>query len=272
MQTVSHKRLTKMKCSVTFSDYWSDLCVCMCVCVCESRKRLWIPTWSESGVRTIGTWAGRSRAQASRGWCCSTGKLSAGFWLVREARGPTGIKLLLFFLWHTNKILNTTILVRLYCAQFEIRVQPEVKWKLSSAETYSKMRLKLVPNYNYDTHSEASASRDNMGKSLWRSALTFPFLCKQRKLCQYFFFFCDLPNYRSRQPPQLWASTIGCCQGSQSEWHGGWSVRRRGPHGWQVSLLLYFQIIACLTFVHPLKTGWLKSLVAFSWIFGLIKL
>ncbi|KAG7261873.1 hypothetical protein CRUP_016958 [Coryphaenoides rupestris] len=43
------------------------------------------------------------------------------------------------------------------------KVQPEVKWKLSNAETYSKMRLKLVPNYNHDTHSEASAQRDNMG-------------------------------------------------------------------------------------------------------------
>uniref|UniRef100_A0AAR2L756 Neurobeachin-like protein 2 n=1 Tax=Pygocentrus nattereri TaxID=42514 RepID=A0AAR2L756_PYGNA len=43
------------------------------------------------------------------------------------------------------------------------RDQPEVKWKLSSAETYSKMRLKLVPNYNFNSHSEASALRDNMG-------------------------------------------------------------------------------------------------------------
>uniref|UniRef100_A0A673NCP6 Neurobeachin-like protein 2 n=1 Tax=Sinocyclocheilus rhinocerous TaxID=307959 RepID=A0A673NCP6_9TELE len=42
-------------------------------------------------------------------------------------------------------------------------VQPEVKWKLSSAETYSKMRLKLVPNYSFDSHSDASALRDNMG-------------------------------------------------------------------------------------------------------------
>uniref|UniRef100_A0A669DUS8 Neurobeachin-like protein 2 n=1 Tax=Oreochromis niloticus TaxID=8128 RepID=A0A669DUS8_ORENI len=39
----------------------------------------------------------------------------------------------------------------------------DIKWKLSNAETYSKMRLKLVPNYNYDPHSEASALRDNMG-------------------------------------------------------------------------------------------------------------
>lgn len=46
---------------------------------------------------------------------------------------------------------------------FDPRGQPEVKWKLSNAETYSKMRLKLVPNFNYDPHSEASALRDNMG-------------------------------------------------------------------------------------------------------------
>ncbi|XP_058230531.1 neurobeachin-like protein 2 isoform X2 [Hemibagrus wyckioides] len=50
------------------------------------------------------------------------------------------------------------------------RDQPEVKWKLSSAETYSKMRLKLVPNYNFDSHSEASALRDNMGAESPRSS------------------------------------------------------------------------------------------------------
>lgn len=43
-----------------------------------------------------------------------------------------------------------------------------MKLKLSNAETYSKMRLKLVPNHNYDPHSEASALRDNMGMSLVR--------------------------------------------------------------------------------------------------------
>ncbi|XP_053569691.1 neurobeachin-like protein 2 isoform X2 [Bombina bombina] len=37
------------------------------------------------------------------------------------------------------------------------------RWKLSSAETYSRMRLKLVPNYNFDPHTEASALRDNLG-------------------------------------------------------------------------------------------------------------
>ncbi|NXL54651.1 NBEL2 protein, partial [Podilymbus podiceps] len=39
----------------------------------------------------------------------------------------------------------------------------EVHWKLSSAETYSRMRLKLVPNLNFDQHLEASALRDNLG-------------------------------------------------------------------------------------------------------------
>ncbi|XP_062978473.1 neurobeachin-like protein 2 isoform X1 [Elgaria multicarinata webbii] len=43
------------------------------------------------------------------------------------------------------------------------RDPPEIQWKLSSAETYSRMRLKLVPNYNFDRHVEASALRDNLG-------------------------------------------------------------------------------------------------------------
>ncbi|XP_077383055.1 neurobeachin-like protein 2 isoform X1 [Festucalex cinctus] len=47
--------------------------------------------------------------------------------------------------------------------------QPQVKWILSSAETYSKMRLKLVPNHHYDPHTEASAQRDNMGADSPRS-------------------------------------------------------------------------------------------------------
>ncbi|XP_058503253.1 neurobeachin-like protein 2 isoform X2 [Solea solea] len=54
------------------------------------------------------------------------------------------------------------------------RVQPEVKWKLSNAETYSKMRLKLVPNYNHDPHCEASALRDNMGADSPRSSEPLP--------------------------------------------------------------------------------------------------
>ncbi|XP_074539600.1 neurobeachin-like protein 2 isoform X1 [Halichoeres trimaculatus] len=54
------------------------------------------------------------------------------------------------------------------------KVQPEVKLKLSNAETYSKMRLKLVPNYNYDSHSDASAQRDNMGADSPRSSEPLP--------------------------------------------------------------------------------------------------
>lgn len=44
-----------------------------------------------------------------------------------------------------------------------------MRWKLSSAETYSRMRLKLVPNLNFDQHLEASALRDNLGEvvALW---------------------------------------------------------------------------------------------------------
>lgn len=37
-------------------------------------------------------------------------------------------------------------------------------WRVSSAENYSRMRLKLVRNYNFDPHREASALRDNLGK------------------------------------------------------------------------------------------------------------
>ncbi|XP_030014461.1 neurobeachin-like protein 2 isoform X2 [Sphaeramia orbicularis] len=54
------------------------------------------------------------------------------------------------------------------------RIQPVVQWKLSNAETYSKMRLKLVPNYNFDPHSEASALRDNMGAESPRSSEPLP--------------------------------------------------------------------------------------------------
>ncbi|XP_028835507.1 neurobeachin-like protein 1 isoform X3 [Denticeps clupeoides] len=39
----------------------------------------------------------------------------------------------------------------------------ELHWRLSSAENYSRMRLKLVRNYNFDLHCEASALRDNFG-------------------------------------------------------------------------------------------------------------
>ncbi|XP_063285902.1 neurobeachin-like protein 1 isoform X1 [Pelobates fuscus] len=38
-----------------------------------------------------------------------------------------------------------------------------VSWKLSNVENYSRMRLKLVQNNNFDPHLEASAQRDNLG-------------------------------------------------------------------------------------------------------------
>lgn len=84
-QTLSYNTL--LKCSINLSHYRSDICVRLC----GGRKWSWIPTWSESGVRTTGTSAGRSRAPASRGWCGSTGELSAGFWPVREEHGPTSM-------------------------------------------------------------------------------------------------------------------------------------------------------------------------------------
>ncbi|XP_076871278.1 neurobeachin-like protein 1 isoform X2 [Brachyhypopomus gauderio] len=41
--------------------------------------------------------------------------------------------------------------------------QKTAHWKLCSAENYSRMRLKLVRNFNFDPHREASALRDNLG-------------------------------------------------------------------------------------------------------------
>lgn len=38
-------------------------------------------------------------------------------------------------------------------------------WRVSTAENYSRMRLKLTRNYNFDPHREASALRDNLGKT-----------------------------------------------------------------------------------------------------------
>lgn len=43
------------------------------------------------------------------------------------------------------------------------RKQREIHWKLANVENYSRMRLKLIPNYNFKPHDEASALRDNLG-------------------------------------------------------------------------------------------------------------
>ncbi|XP_006868866.1 PREDICTED: neurobeachin-like protein 2 [Chrysochloris asiatica] len=51
------------------------------------------------------------------------------------------------------------------CGAWALRDPPTPRWKLSSAETYSRMRLKLVPNHHFDPHLEASALRDNLGEA-----------------------------------------------------------------------------------------------------------
>uniref|UniRef100_A0A8D2QKS5 Neurobeachin-like protein 2 n=1 Tax=Zonotrichia albicollis TaxID=44394 RepID=A0A8D2QKS5_ZONAL len=38
-----------------------------------------------------------------------------------------------------------------------------VHWKLSNVENFSRMRLKLVQNYNFNSHQDASDLRDNLG-------------------------------------------------------------------------------------------------------------
>ncbi|XP_030792221.1 neurobeachin-like protein 2 isoform X2 [Rhinopithecus roxellana] len=50
------------------------------------------------------------------------------------------------------------------CGAWALRDPPTLRWKLSSTETYSRMRLKLVPNHHFDPHLEASALRDNLGE------------------------------------------------------------------------------------------------------------
>ncbi|NWH71020.1 NBEL2 protein, partial [Piaya cayana] len=65
------------------------------------------------------------------------------------------------------------------------RNPPEVRWKLSSAETYSRMRLKLVPNLNFDQHLEASALRDNLAEHLHNPAESLPLaMAKEAKVSE----------------------------------------------------------------------------------------
>ena len=39
---------------------------------------------------------------------------------------------------------------------------PELHWRLSSLENFSRMRPKLVPNHTFDAHLQASQLRDNV--------------------------------------------------------------------------------------------------------------
>lgn len=82
-----------------------------------------------------------------------------------------------------------------------------MKLKLSNAETYSKMRLKLVPNYNYDPHSDASAQRDNMGmtQQVKLCTLTFylSFMCCAVKMLLLFVWVLGADSPRSSEPLPL---------------------------------------------------------------------
>lgn len=53
------------------------------------------------------------------------------------------------------------------------RKQRPVHWKLSSVENFSRMRLKLVQNYNFNSHQDASDLRDNLGKVVFAISLEF---------------------------------------------------------------------------------------------------
>ncbi|XP_060579246.1 neurobeachin-like protein 1, partial [Ruditapes philippinarum] len=43
------------------------------------------------------------------------------------------------------------------------RDRPGLHWKLSNQENFSRMKVKLIQNYNFDLHREASMLRDNLG-------------------------------------------------------------------------------------------------------------
>ncbi|XP_026578840.1 neurobeachin-like protein 2 [Pseudonaja textilis] len=68
---------------------------------------------------------------------------------------------------HHNTVLQQWLAMqRLLASQRSVWADqnpPEIYWKLSNVETYSRMRLKLIPNHHYDCHAEASALRDNLG-------------------------------------------------------------------------------------------------------------
>uniref|UniRef100_A0A8C0F6Z1 Neurobeachin-like protein 2 n=1 Tax=Bubo bubo TaxID=30461 RepID=A0A8C0F6Z1_BUBBB len=48
--------------------------------------------------------------------------------------------------------------------------QHPIHWKLSNVENFSRMRLKLVQNYNFNSHQDASDLRDNLGKVVFPSS------------------------------------------------------------------------------------------------------
>ena len=46
---------------------------------------------------------------------------------------------------------------------FFLRETVLLHWKLSNQENFSRMKVKMIQNYNFDSHKEASLLRDNQG-------------------------------------------------------------------------------------------------------------
>ena len=53
-----------------------------------------------------------------------------------------------------------------------LRNPTETRWKLSNVENFSRMRLKLTQNYNFDSHDDASRLRDNLAPAQLASQST----------------------------------------------------------------------------------------------------
>lgn len=70
----------------------------------------------------------------------------------------------LFVLFSTNSNIACLILFNFFWYIPFIRKPNLTHWKLSNVENYSRMRLKLTQNYNFNSHQEASALRDNLGE------------------------------------------------------------------------------------------------------------
>ena len=71
------------------------------------------------------------------------------------------------YLYKTNDPINNKVssskhtLFNYYQLNFYRKPQ-ETRWKLSNVENFSRMRMKLTQNYNFDNHEEASNLRDNI--------------------------------------------------------------------------------------------------------------
>lgn len=77
----------------------------------------------------------------------------------------------LVILFSTNSNITCLMLFNFFWYIPFIRKPHLVHWKLSNVENYSRMRLKLVQNYNFNSHQEASALRDNLGEAKWLRCL-----------------------------------------------------------------------------------------------------